>query len=78
MKDRQIRLILCEHPSSVVRGLRLASIRPKQMLRLKDACLRQLMRYRSPDDCFDAIDRVYRKYDGPMMRSLTLMYKTPQ
>ena len=67
------RLVLCDHPSSVVRAIR--AIRPGSGLiaEIKKACFDQLTLYRDMAQCFAAMSRVYAAIGPEEMRELTIM-----
>lgn len=67
------RLILCDHPSSVVRAVRV--IRPglTAMTDIKQACFDQLIRHQTLARCFEAMTRLFDTVGPEDIRSRTLL-----
>ena len=65
-------LVLCDHPESVVRAVRMIRPGPFLLAEIKKACLDQLCIYRDMAHCFRAMARLYDSISPEDMRERVL------
>ena len=66
-------LVLCDHPDSVVRAVRVIRPGPNLLAEIKKACLDQLCVYKDLAHCFRAMSRLYDAISPEDMRERVLL-----
>ncbi len=65
----KISLILISYPDGVVQGVRSVDIDLDTMLRIKEACLDQLVQYTSKEACRKEALKILARYNGNQLRA---------
>ncbi len=65
----KINLILISYPDGVVQGVRSVDIDLDTMLRIKEACLDQLVQYTSKEACRKEALKILARYNGNQLRA---------
>ena len=69
-----IPLVLADYPEAIVRGVRLITIDPKIMFRIKETLFDQLSVYPSADACTENLSTIFESFDSYEMRERSTLY----